>query len=229
MASIIKKIILGLLGVVLPLNFVFGQTSSNRGVPWAKEPQWASTRAPGQVNSRYRPYSRDFQRGVVSPFSPGSNNVALDVGQVFLMGDLSESYSDNLGFQLHYVYGVSDIFGFDSSLGHSSHSDGTFSLTTFKAGLRTNLSWYDKVVPSFNFGLGFFRPSYQITPTADVSPVLFGIYLGPGIDLQMTDNLFFGASLTFHDIFGKTERSVKGPKEVGGTFIAFFLHAGVTF
>ena len=53
----------------------------------------------------------------VAPYSPGSNNIALDLGQVFLMGNLGDQYSGPFGGQLHYTYGVSDLFGFDGELG----------------------------------------------------------------------------------------------------------------
>lgn len=166
----------------------------------------------------------------MSPFAPQSNNVALHVGQVFLMGDLADDYSDNIGAQLHYTYGVSDMFGFNASLGFSEHSDGKYSMATFLAGLRTNLSWYDRVVPYLVFGLGFYKPDYKLSAENSLSPVLFGLHIGPGVDLALTDQFFFGASLTFHDVFGTARADSKGDfHEVGGTFTAFLLHAGVSF
>jgi hypothetical protein len=160
------------------------------------------------------------------------------MGQVFLMGDLSSRYSDSIGARLHYTYGVSDIFGFDSSIGYSDHSDSKLSMITALTGLRVNLAWYDKVVPYVIGGLGFYRPNFQIPTgpngsdltTTSVSPLLFGIHLGPGVDLELTRNLFFGASLTFHDVFGSNKAMVEGkPIDVGGTYTSFLLHAGVTF
>ena len=169
----------------------------------------------------------------IAPFTPGSNNVAVDIGQIFLMGDLGSNYSDSIGAQIHYTYGVSDLFGFDASVGYSSHSDGKFSMTTALAGLRTNLAWFDRVVPYAVFGLGFYRPSFQQTYgnglTNSISPVLFGVHLGPGVDLQLTRQLFFGASLTFHDIFGSTRQTPNGPLSVGGTYTTFLVHAGFSF
>lgn len=217
-----------LLASAVLLHGALAQAASSS---WSNQPAWANTPASGSEASRktYGAYRRE-QTYEVSPFSPGSHNVALDVGQVFLMGDLAESYSNNIGSQLHYTYGVSDIFGFDSSLGYSSHADGKFSMTSLITGLRTNLSWYDRVIPYVVFGLGFYKPSYRIDPTTSISPVLFGLHLGPGVDLQITKNLFFGTSLTFHDIFGDTKLTPDGKAiDVGGTYTSFFLHAGVTF
>jgi hypothetical protein len=157
------------------------------------------------------------------------------------MGDLTK-YTDSIGTQLHYTYGVSDLFGFDSSLGYSEHSDGRYSMTTLLTGLRMNLSWYDKIVPYAVFGLGFYRPSYKdanpqpaslngaATSGSSVSAVLFGLHLGPGIDLELNKNLFFGAAVTFHNMFGTTKVVANNtPFSIGGTYTSFFLHLGATF
>jgi hypothetical protein len=225
-------------GVALLLIAIGHEAVASTDSSWQSQPSWAST---SDVPIPRK--SRDSRHAIndVSPFSPSSNNVALDVGQVFLMGDLSSRYSDSIGAQLHYTYGVSDLFGFDASAGYSAHSDGKFSMSTLLTGLRTNLAWYDKVVPYLVFGMGFYRPSYQITTagtglsagttsSASLSPVLFGVHMGPGVDLELTKQLFFGAALTFHNVFGDSQVGPNGaPVDVGGTYTSFFLHAGVTF
>ncbi len=206
----------------------------------AEDPAWGSTptwtppsgavetpAVEGAGTSRHRRASRDIESN--GPFSPNSHNIALNLGQVFLMGNLTEKYSDNLGTQLSYTYGVSDILGFHSSIGYSEHSEGQFSLLSAVAGIRTNLNWYDKVVPNATVGLGFYRPSYQLTPTTSLAPILFGMHLGVGADLVMTKQIFFGAALTFNDIFSNTRQLPSGSFEVGGTYISFNLRAGVTF
>jgi hypothetical protein len=221
-----------ILGSFLIPNFSAASTGS-----WATEPSWANGAASDTSVTRRPSYSSQDRSKPVSPYAPGSNNVALDVGQVFLMGDLGTNYNDNIGAQIHYTYGVSNIFGFDSSLGYSEHSDGRFSMTTLLTGMRTNLAWYDKVVPYLVFGLGFYKPSYQVlvnngngVVNSSVSPILFGVHLGPGIDLELTDQLFFGAALTFHDVFGSSRATADGRYlDVGGTYTSFLLHAGVTF
>lgn len=195
---------------------------------WSQRGSWNSGNS-GEAESTRKNSLRESDSRI-SPFSPGSSNLAVDVGQVFLMGDLSSSYSDAIGSQLHYTYAVSDMFGFDSSLGYSEHSDGNFSMTTLLTGLRTNLAWYDKVVPYVVFGLGFYRPSYRLSDTYALSPLLFGLHVGPGVSLELTKNLFFGASLTFHDIFGADKLTPSGStKSVGGTFTSFLLNAGMSF
>ncbi|MEK7690346.1 MAG: hypothetical protein AAB425_04925, partial [Bdellovibrionota bacterium] len=165
----------------------------------------------------------------VSPFSPGSNNISIDVGQVFLMGDLSDRYTDSLGSRFHYTYGVSDLFAFDGSFGYSSHSDGDYTLTSLLTGLRVNLAWYDKVIPFGVFGMGFYMPSYLIKPNERLSPIVFGLHVGAGVELELTKQLFFGTALTLHNAFTTTKQTVVGPREVGGSFASFIVHGGVTF
>lgn len=175
--------------------------------------------------------SDDFESGRSNhaPFTPDSHNVALDVGQVFLMGNLGDRYNDNIGLGVHYTYGVSDLFGFDSSFGYSTHSDGSLSLLSLLLGLRANLSWYDRVIPHAVVGLGFYRPSYQLTATESEAPVLFGLHLGPGVDLQISNSVFFGAALTFHDMFGGNRTTTAGVRDLGGTFTTFMLRVGLSF
>jgi len=208
-------------------------TNSTEGIcfaasNWGSRPSWASnSHSDESATPRRNAYRETFS---VSPFSPGSNNLAIDVGQVFLMGDLSSNYSDAIGSQLHYTYGVSEMFGFDSSIGYSSHSEGRYSMTTLLTGLRMNLAWYDKIVPYLSFGLGFYRPSYEITSTTTLSPIVFGLHAGPGVSLELTRQLFFGASLSFHDVFGTTKYLPDGKRfDVSGTYTSFLLNAGLTF
>lgn len=222
---------------------------------WSQSPPWSAPSGESSYSPR-RSYPSKQSQSTTSPFAPGSSNISLDVGQVFLMGDLGSKYSDSIGSQLHYTYGVSDMFGFDTSLGYSSHSDsldvsddddknrtaavptmvngkpaffGRYSMATLLTGLRANLTWYDKVIPHVVFGLGFYKPSYEFQ-TETISPLVFGVHAGPGIDLELTKQLFFGAALTFHDVFGTTKITQDGSRiDVGGTYTSFFLRAGITF
>jgi hypothetical protein len=224
--------------------------SASADTSWSNQPTWDSDSSDNSNSdsNHARPptkstsSARATQNSAISPFAPGTHNVALEMGQVFLMGNLGNNYSDSIGTQVHYTYGVSELFGFDSSLGYSSHSDGSLSMLSALAGLRTNLAWYDKVIPYFSFGLGFYHPSYSgaggasgtsqiaLSPGQSVSATLFGLHMGPGVDLEVTRNVFFGASLTFHDMFGSTQMvSSSQSIDTGGTYTSFFLHAGVTF
>jgi hypothetical protein len=175
---------------------------------------------------------------VVSPFTPSSHNVGLDLGQVILMGSLAK-FNDNLGVQLHYTYGVSDLFGFDAMIGYSEHSNGELGLSSFLAGIRSNLAWFDKVVPYASLGLGFFRVAYTrnaLTPYGSlveikdpIAQLLFGLHAGIGINLDINPNFYFGASFRPHLTFGARQRVMDTDIGFGGTYLSFLLETGLTF
>jgi hypothetical protein len=214
---------------IVAANHAQAATSSQS--QWSTSNTWPLSRPSDDEDTQNISRKKAARRNSepASPFAPGTHNLALEVGQSFLMGDLGDKYSDAIRYQAHYTYGVSDIFGFDSALGYASHSSGQYSMTSFMTGLRTNLSWYDKIVPYAIVGLGFYRPSVDVTPTNSVSSVLFGIHAGPGVSLLLTRDLFFGASLTFHDVFGTTMQTSSGPVALGGTYTDFLINAGITF
>ncbi len=165
------------------------------------------------------------------PFSPGSHNAAVSVGQVFLAGSLADQFDDALGTQAQYSYGVSDLFAFETSLGYSSHSRGqnNLSLLSVIPGVRTNLIFFDQLIPYAAFGLGFFRPSTTVS-NVETSGLLFGLNLGTGIDLVLSDRVFFGTRLTYSNMFNTTRVASDGNmRNIGGAFVSFLIHAGASF
>ena len=166
----------------------------------------------------------------VTPFSPGSQNLSLGVGQVFLLGDLGNVYDSALGPEVHYDYGVSDMFAFESNFGYHSHTNGELSVWNLNAGVRANLMYFDQLIPYVTVGLGFYHPSFTLANNATVSSLLFGMQLGAGIDLMMTKQLFFGTSLTYNDMFDSSKKDSNGNNQsLGGSFISFMIHLGITF
>jgi len=215
------------------LTFVLFTSSAQAG-SWVDESQnWnpptQSSAKRSQNSSRRSVSAREYQRlKDLRPFSPDSNNISLQVGQTFLMGDLS-SYDDSLGFSGNYTYGISRLMAFDSTLGYSSHSQGKYSLVSLMAGARMNLSYYDRVIPYLTGGLGFYRPSRAITDSSTLSATLFGLHVGAGADLSISPEMFFGASLTFHNAFASTKQTSSGPVNLGGSYTNFVARVGYTF
>ena len=166
--------------------------------------------------------------------APGTHNLSLGVGQVFLLGDPSTHGENAIGFDLNYTYGVSDLFAFQSNVGYSSHSqpNQSYNVSHLEAGLRTNLVYFDQLVPFLTIGLGFYHPSisYSDKDNTTLGAVLFGLQAGAGIDLFVTNSVFFGTRLTYNDMFDASKTDSKGAlHQVGGSFITFMIHAGVTF
>lgn len=165
----------------------------------------------------------------VTPFSPGSNNVDLSIGQVFLIGDTGGA--DNaIGLKGNYTYGVSRLFAFEAGLGHSSHSEGRYSLWSMNGGMRLNLSNVDKIIPYTDAGIGFYKPSRSLANSnASYSDTLFGVYLGAGVDLLLSQNMFFGANLALNNTFSSTKETTSGEIDLGGSAINFMAKVGYSF
>jgi opacity protein-like surface antigen len=169
----------------------------------------------------------------VSPFAPGTHNLSVGVGQVFLLGSLGgeKGYEDAIGPALNYTYGVSDLFAFHSNFSYHSHSSGDLSIWNLSGGVRANLMYFDQLVPYAAIGLGFYQPSYITTDTrATVSSLLFGMQLGTGIDLMISNTVFFGAELNYNTMFDSSKKDSNGTtRSLGGAFASFMIHAGLTF
>lgn len=215
-------------------NFITGFTlavlcSLNASGSWVEDSEYQTNL---ETSDRYqsiqkRNLNRD-RRKDFTPFSPASNNLSLDIGQIFLMGDLS-SLDDALGIQGTYTYGVSRIFAFESSLGYSNHSSGKYSMINLLSGMRLNLSNYDKVIPYINGGLGFYHPSRQVNNLGSNSATLFGVHAGGGADLILSPEMYFGASLNYHNLFSGTQNTPAGPVNLGGSYVNFMARVGYSF
>lgn len=165
------------------------------------------------------------------PLAPGTHNISLGVGQIFLLGKISNMEFENaIGTEIHYTYGVSELFSFESNFGYSSHSSGNLSMWHLAAGVRTNLIYFDQLVPFASLGLGFYDPSTTLTSGATLSGLLFGAQLGGGVELLLSDSVFFGTRLTFHNMFEASKKDSLGTSQnLGGSYLSFLVHAGISF
>lgn len=198
---------------------------------WVDDDSWQPTpsSSPARASGTSRKSAARSQRPKdLRPFSPGSNNLSLEIGQTFLMGEHS-AYDDALSYTGSYTYGVSRLMAFESALSYSNHSEGKYSMLSLSAGGRMNLSYYDRIIPYANAGLGFYKPSRELNENASLSATLFGLYLGVGADLSLSPEMFFGAALTFHNAFGTTKNTSIGPVSLGGSYANFLARVGYTF
>jgi len=54
--------------------------------------------------------------------------------------------------------------------------------------------------------------------------------LGGGVDLLLSKKMFFGTRMSYHNMFDSTKvDSNKVSQSIGGSFLSFMIHAGVTF
>lgn len=227
-----KKIFL--LALVLLSSFLNGAAFAES---WTENDSWKSSSPyyygdnTPVVGDSYRKATSERhikrkKRRDLTPFTPDSNNISLDIGQNFLVGS---DYQDSIGLQGSYTYGVSELFAFTSSLGYSNHSEGKYSKLHLLVGPRLNLARYDRIIPYVNGGLGFFRASRSINQTNSIDGTMFGIHMGGGADLQLTQETYFGAALTYHQLFGKNKDTSIGPIDLASNYFTFMAHVGYTF
>jgi len=146
-------------------------------------------------------YSQTGRRYNNLPLSPGSHNLSAEFGQVFMMRDPSDS-GNAFGSQFRYTNGVSQLFGFDSLLGYSSHGGGQLRQIHLGGGARINLVRVDRMISYLSSGLGFYQTSLrQQNQISRTSNTAFGLYCGVGVDLIVTKSMFFGAALQFNHSF----------------------------
>lgn len=215
-------------------SFAFS-TSNNSDSSFSRNSGESAPKKNKKQKSSEPETSREDSYSPKSPFAPGSQNLSLGIGQIFLLGDYGNHYDNGIGPELHYDYGVSEMFAFESNFGYQSHSNGTDSSQTLSiwnvdAGLRANLMYFDQLIPFAQVGFGFYHPSFSQPNNTSLSSLLFGLQLGGGIDLIITKQLFFGAGLIYNDIFDSSKKDSTG-KEVGigGSYVSFMIHLGVTF
>jgi opacity protein-like surface antigen len=220
-----------------PLAVLIAAISAHAG-SWTDDDSWKTSspyyygdsepaaKGDSRASARSERRMRKSGRRSVTPFAPDSNNLALDIGQNFLIGS---DFQDAIGLQATYTYGVSPLFAFATSMGYSSHSEGKYSKLAILAGPRLNLSSYDSITPYVNAGLGFYRASRSVNQDNNLSGTLFGLHFGGGADLQLTKETFFGASLTFHQLFGTQQDTSIGPVDVASNYADFMAHIGYTF
>ena len=80
----------------LPIVFVLGMANASASSSWNSQSNWANSDSDNSAPASPPPTQRsriknaqlqDQRTGKdIAPFAPGSNNVSLDMGQVFLMG-----------------------------------------------------------------------------------------------------------------------------------------------
>ncbi|MEW6055610.1 MAG: outer membrane beta-barrel protein [Bdellovibrionota bacterium] len=161
----------------------------------------------------------------------GEHGVGLGLGQVLLMGDFAKNFSDSLGYQLTYSYEASAMFGLLATLSMSSHSDATgdnsLDIKGFTPNLRINLAYVDKLVIYAFTGFGLFMVDETIGEQAG-SVTTLGFDMGTSLNLALDKHLQFGTTLSFHNIFGKTDPATVTDSSpglsIGGTYLMLSLN-----
>lgn len=160
---------------------------------------------------------------------PGDHSVGLMVGQTWPAGEIATGLDGAVAPGLFYEYSASDVFSLYASGVRSNYNEGLLKLTSTNVGIKANLVYLDKLSPYALLGAGLYFVSKRFG--AEVAEKTnFGLHLGLGAELDLSDLFFIGLEFDVHNLFsGTVNLPVAGKKEISGRWTGFFLRGGVRF
>ncbi len=165
------------------------------------------------------------------------HNAGFGIGQSLLMGDFSKYFSDSISYHLIYGFNASPLFGLLTNITFNDHANAnesnTLSMKGITPNLKINLAYVDVLVVYAFSGFGLFLVEEKIGEVQGSVTVL-GFDLGAGVDLALHPKFNFGTSMSFHNIFNKTDPTTitsANPTglNIGGTFFRLFLNLQYVF
>lgn len=166
-----------------------------------------------------------------TPASAEGHSVGLMVGQVWPSGDIGQGMDGTVAPGLFYEYSASEVFSAYFQGVNSYHSEGALKLTSTNVGMKAHLVYYDKLAPYVMVGAGlyFTRKAVGVLPET-ASKALFGLHLGLGAELDISETFFAGLQFDIHSLFsGTVNLPVNGRTELSGRWTGFFLRGGARF
>lgn len=166
-------------------------------------------------------------KAALSGSSPHS--LSLSVGQIWSAGNLSRDASSTVGSGILYEYAASDVFSMQAGLRRSEHQERLGILAT-TIGIRSNLVYYDQLVPYAFFGAGFYFASSPPEGDNRVNSTHFGINFGVGADLELNHKFFLGLLLSIDNLFSDRAKTPDGQEmRLTGRFSSLLLRFGFNF
>lgn len=162
--------------------------------------------------------------------SANRHSAGLQFGQVWPAGKIGDGVDGSTAPGLFYEYSASNVFSLQVSVVRSSHND-RVKLFSTAAGIRANLTYFDKLVPYAFGGVGlYFVDRQPLRTTSNLKTTNFGVNLGLGADLDLGDSFFVGLWIGLHNLFSARGTLPSGASEENsGRWSAFFIRAGVRF
>jgi opacity protein-like surface antigen len=162
--------------------------------------------------------------------SAGGHSAGLQFGQVWPAGLIGEGVDGSIAPGLFYEFAASQIFAMQVNLVRSSHND-KLTLFSSSAGIRANLTFFDRLVPYASAGVGLYFVERNLgAPNNNVETTNFGLNLGLGADLDLNESFFMGLSLGLHNLFSAKTKTAAGiERENSGRWSALFIRAGMRF
>ena len=162
--------------------------------------------------------------------SAGGHSAGLQFGQVWPAGVIGQGVDGSIAPGVFYEFAASQIFAMQVNLLRSSHND-KLSIFSGTAGIRANLTFFDRLVPYAAAGVGlYFVDRKMDPPIRNVKTTNFGLNLGLGADLDLSDQFFMGLWLGLHNLFAAKTMTPAGiEQENSGRWSALFIRAGMRF
>lgn len=161
--------------------------------------------------------------------APGDHSAGLMVGQVWPAGEIATGIDGTVAPGIFYEYGASDVFSLYASGVQSSHDEGLLKLTSTNVGIKANLVYFDKLSPYALVGAGLYFVNKRFG-LETAKKTNFGLHLGLGAELDISERFFMGLEFDVHNLFsGTVTLPGAGRKEISGRWTGFFLRGGVRF
>lgn len=162
----------------------------------------------------------------------GRHGAGFGVGQVFLLGDFADPFSNGLGMEFFHSYDASEMFGLMTIINLSNHSNADesnkLSLRGITPNLKMNLIYFDRFSVHALAGIGVYFINEKLG-VREGSVTTMGFNFGTGFDLTLSDHFRFGTQLKFHSIFEAKDTSLSPPMTIGGTYMGLFLNLTYLF
>jgi opacity protein-like surface antigen len=159
----------------------------------------------------------------------GDHAVGLVIGQTWPAGEIGQGLDGAVAPGLFYEYAASDVFSVYASGVRSSHNDGALKLTSTNVGIKANLFYIDKLSPYAMLGAGLYFVD-KAYGSERAEKTNFGLHLGLGAELDLSDLFFMGLEFDVHNLFSSTVNlPIRGRTEISGRWSGFFLRGGVRF
>ena len=159
------------------------------------------------------------------------NAVGLMVGQVWPAGEIGRDVDGAVAPGVFYEYEASDVFSVYAQGVFANHNDGVLKTTSTNLGMKAHLVYYDKLAPYVLVGAGLYFVNKATAPPPEIaSKTVFGLHLGLGAELDVSDRFFLGLQFDVHSLFAGTAITSSTKRvEISGRQTGFFLRGGVRF
>jgi opacity protein-like surface antigen len=159
----------------------------------------------------------------------GDHSVGLTIGQSWPAGEIGQGLDGALTGGLFYEYAASDVFSVYASGLRGSYNEGALKLTSTNVGIKANLFYIDKLSPYAMLGAGLYFVDKQYG-SERAEKTNFGLHLGLGAELDLSEMFFMGLEFDVHNLFSSTVNlPIRGRTEISGRWSGFFLRGGVRF